>query len=173
MLTVKDTQRATVQVCFDGSVRKHFHGPKAQERFDNELLVLRYLEKSGCDFVPRVISADPEKLLLVTSNCGSRVDQLDPQRCKELFDELEHYGVRHDDPELRNVTYRQQDGRFCLIDFEFATVLDALKSTSKPETKPAVPRSPAKSLSISWSGCSDQGPTRGNNEDSFVGLAVH
>jgi serine/threonine protein phosphatase PrpC len=173
MLTVKDTQRATVQVCFDGSVRKHFHGPKAQERFDNELLVLRYLEKSGCDFVPRVISADPEKLLLVTSNCGSRVDQLDPQRCKELFDELEHYGVRHDDPELRNVTYRQQDGRFCLIDFEFATVLDALKSTSKPETKPAVPRLPAKSLSISWSGCSDKGPSRGNNEDSFVGLAIH
>jgi hypothetical protein len=29
-----------------------------------------------------------------------------------------------DDAELRNVTYRQTDGRFCLIDFEFATILD-------------------------------------------------
>jgi aminoglycoside phosphotransferase (APT) family kinase protein len=32
--------------------------------------------------------------------------------------------VRHDDAEMRNVTYRQADGRFCLIDFEFATILD-------------------------------------------------
>jgi len=24
---------------------------------------------------------------------------------------------------MRNVTYRQSDGRFCLIDFEFATIL--------------------------------------------------
>jgi hypothetical protein len=24
---------------------------------------------------------------------------------------------------MRNVTYRQSDGRFCLIDFEFATLL--------------------------------------------------
>ena len=173
MLTVKDTQRATVQVCFDGSVRKHFHGPKAQERFDNELHVLRHLEKTGCYFVPRVISADPEKLLLVTSNCGSRVDQLDPQRCKELFDELEHYGVRHDDPELRNVTYRQQDGRFYLIDFEFATVLDSIKSKTKPESKPLAPPSSVQTISLSWSGCSDKGPYRSNNEDAFVGLAIH
>ena len=167
MLTVKDTQRATVQVCFDGSVRKAFHGPKAKERFDNELLVLRHLEQEGCEFVPRVISADREKLLLVTTNCGSRVDQLDPKRCKELFAEMEQYGVQHDDPELRNVTYRQQDGRFCLIDFEFATIL---KKKGMPIST-AVPLPPPK-LSLTWSGYSDRGPSRTNNEDSFLGLAI-
>jgi len=31
--------------------------------------------------------------------------------------------VRHDDPDMRNVTYRAADGRFCVIDFEFATIL--------------------------------------------------
>jgi hypothetical protein len=31
--------------------------------------------------------------------------------------------VRHDDPEMRNVTYRFSDGRFCVIDFEFAELL--------------------------------------------------
>jgi hypothetical protein len=37
---------------------------------------------------------------------------------KQLFDDLEReYGVRHDDPFDRNVTYRASDGRFCLIDF--------------------------------------------------------
>jgi hypothetical protein len=48
---------------------------------------------------------------------------MDDNKLKELFAELERYGVRHDDPDLRNVTYRQSDGRFCLIDFEFATLL--------------------------------------------------
>jgi hypothetical protein len=47
---------------------------------------------------------------------------LDDARCRELFAELEPYGVRHDDADIRNVTYRQADGRFCLIDFEVATI---------------------------------------------------
>jgi tRNA A-37 threonylcarbamoyl transferase component Bud32 len=45
-----------------------------------------------------------------------------------LFAELEKFGIRHDDPDMRNVTYRQSDGRFCLIDFEFATILPVAKS---------------------------------------------
>ena len=59
----------------------------------------------------------------MTTNCGSRVERIDEARIKELFEELEEFGVRHDDPDIRNVTYRQSDGRFCLIDFEFATIL--------------------------------------------------
>jgi serine/threonine protein phosphatase PrpC len=170
MLTVKDTQRATVQIAFDGSVRKAFHGPKAAERFTNEVRVLRHLEKAGCGFVPRVISDDPEKLVLVTTNCGSRVDRLDPERCKELFAELEEYGVRHDDAEMRNVTYRQQDGRFCLIDFEFATLLGE-KSESLNDLH-IHERIPTASLILSWSGSSDKGPVRPNNEDAFLGLVI-
>jgi serine/threonine protein phosphatase PrpC len=169
MITVKDTQRATVQVGFDGSVRKAFHGPKAEERFTNEVRILRHLEKAGCGFVPRVISADPEKLVLVTTNCGSRVDQLDPERCKELFAELEEYGVRHDDPEMRNVTYRQQDGRFCLIDFEFATLLGEVSGDKESQgDKDHLPAS----LPLTWSGSSDKGPVRPNNEDAFLGLVI-
>lgn len=169
MITVKDTQRATVQVCFDGSVRKAFHGPKATERFANEVKVLRYLENAGCDFVPRIIDANPEKLILVTTNCGSRVDQLDPTRCKELFSDLETYGVRHDDAEMRNVTYRQQDGRFCLIDFEFATILKDAKGKAEKalRTPPAFP-----TLRLTWSGSSETGPLRQNNEDAFLGLSI-
>ena len=43
---------------------------------------------------------------------------------RELFAELETYGVRHEDRDLRNITYRNSDGRFCIIDFEFATLLE-------------------------------------------------
>lgn len=125
MNQVKDTLRATVRIGFDGKVHKQFRGPKAKERFENEVKVLQYLEKRSCPFVPRLLESDPESLRLVTTNCGLRVDHLDEERRKELFDELEEFGVRHDDPEMRNVTYRQSDGRFCLIDFEFSTILDS------------------------------------------------
>ena len=123
MQAVKDTLRATVHVTFDGRVIKQFRGLKAEERFATEVKVLHYLEKKACFFVPRLLESDETTLKIVTTNCGSRVEHLDEERLKELFEELEKYGVRHDDPDKRNVTYRQKDGRFCLIDFEFATIL--------------------------------------------------
>jgi hypothetical protein len=96
----------------------------ALERFTNEVRVLRYLEDRKCPFVPRLLESDSEQLKIITSSCGARVEHMDSERLIELFKELEGFGVRHDDAELRNVTYRQTDGRFCLIDFEFATILD-------------------------------------------------
>src|ERR1700677_130343 len=120
---VKDTLRALVRLSYDGRVYKTFRGPGAQQRFDNEVRVLRHLEQRGCNFVPRLLESDPEQLRIVTTNCGSRVDHLDAERLREIYAELLPYGVRHDDAEMRNVTYRQSDGRFCLIDFEFATIL--------------------------------------------------
>ncbi|HEY5742828.1 MAG TPA: hypothetical protein VIS99_09830 [Terrimicrobiaceae bacterium] len=123
MNEVKDTLRAKVRIGYDGRVHKSFRGPKAEERFANEVRVLRLLESRGCAFVPRLLEADTELLKIITTNCGSHVQYLDEERTKELFAELEAYGVRHDDPEMRNVTYRQSDGRFCLIDFEFSTIL--------------------------------------------------
>jgi len=123
MLKVKDTLRATVNLTFDGRVVKVYHGPDARARFENETKVLRYLETRGCSFVPRLLEADSEKLRIITTNCGTRVERIDEARVKELFAELEKFGVRHDDADPRNITYRMSDGRFCLIDFEFATIL--------------------------------------------------
>ena len=124
MNLAKDTLRATVRLGYDGRVHKQFRGPKAEERFATEVKVLKHLEERRCPLVPRLLEADPANLKIVTTNCGSRVEHLDDDRCRELFDELLAFGVRHDDPEMRNVTYRQSDGRFCLIDFEFATLLN-------------------------------------------------
>jgi hypothetical protein len=123
MLKVKDTLRATVHLSFDGRVFKVYHGPKAQARFDNEVRVLKHLEARKCPFVPRLLEADRKQLRIITTNCGGRVERLDEKRTQEIFAELEKFGVRHDDPDIRNVTYRFADGRFCLIDFEFASIL--------------------------------------------------
>ncbi len=123
MISLKDTLRSLVRVGYDGKVFKTFRGPQASERFSNEVLVLRHLEKYHCPFVPRLLHSDSEQLLIVTTNCGQRVEFIDPKRAAEVFDELKVYGVRHDDAEPRNITYRIADGRFCVIDFEFATIL--------------------------------------------------
>ena len=138
MQEAKNTARATVRLGYDGRVHKTFRGHMAQERFEHETRVLRYLEKAGCNFVPRVLESDPETLTLVTTNCGKIVERITPDKLQQLFCELEQYGVRHEDPYQRNVTYRASDGRFCLIDFEFATILES------PELgPPPPPRDPA------------------------------
>jgi len=179
MEQAKNTARAMVKIGYDGTVHKYFRHQNAQQRFENELRVLQYLEERGCPFVPRVLSYDPDKLELVTTNCGARVDQLDDEKLKALFAELETYGVRHDDPYLRNVTYRSRDGRFCLIDFEFATILDAFAQAPPPPEPSTVPvnldefmETPVLS-SLRWSGFRDVGRFRKNNEDEFLGVAFN
>lgn len=137
---MKDTARASVRIGYDGRVHKVFRGHLAKERFENEVRVLRYLEERGCDFVPRVLEAEPETLRLVTTNCGARVEHMSETRMKEVYAELEQYGVRHEDAFLRNITYRATDGRFCVIDFEFATLLDE-EPSEPPAAASALPPS--------------------------------
>lgn len=164
----KDTARALVKIGYDGTVHKFFRNKDANERFENELRVLKYLEARGCDFVPRVLDFNREKLELVTSNAGARVEQISDEKLKSIFAELETFGVRHDDPFLRNITYRATDGRFCVIDFEFATILDDDASNAGA----LAPRLPGHtSAHLSWSGWSDRGKVRPNNEDEFLAVA--
>jgi len=175
----KDTARALVKIGYDGSVHKFFRHKNAQERFENELRVLQYLESRGCDFVPRVLGYDTEHLELVTTNCGGRVDRMDDEKLKSLFDQLETFGVRHDDPFLRNVTYNPKTGHFCLIDFEFATILNAPADTPPPPPKLEGPINadefvePERLKTIKWSGHGDVGKIRKNNEDEFMGVAFN
>jgi len=159
MQEVKNTQRALVRIGYDGSVHKTFRGPQAYARFENEVRVLRYLETRGCDFVPRLLAVDEADLKITTTNCGSRVERVNDERLHELFAELETFGVRHDDPEIRNVTYRRTDGRFCLIDFEFATLLEDTTGVGS-----APPRL------LQWSALTHRGHVRPNNEDTFLAL---
>jgi len=128
MEEMKDTLRASVHLGYDRRVHKIFRGPRAEERFANEVRVLRHLEKVKCPFVPTLLEVDPEKLKIITTSCGTRVDVLSEEKRASIFAELERFGVRHDDPDKRNVTYRMTDGRFCVIDFEFAEILPGFDS---------------------------------------------
>jgi serine/threonine protein phosphatase PrpC len=175
MREAKNTQRALVRIGFDGRVHKTFRGPKAESRFENEVRVLKYLEQRGCPFVPRLLASDAEKLEIVTSNCGSIVASVSEEKAAEVFAELEQYGVRHEDPFPRNITYRAQDGRFCAIDFEFASILEELPedaSHSDGDTSDS-PRDLPDSFDVGWSGQTDCGKFRPNNEDAFLALRIN
>ena len=128
MRNLKDGLRSLVRIDFYGNVHKYFRGTDREKRFANEVLIIQALEERGCPNVPKFIEADEEEFHLVTSNCGSPVPNLSKQKSDALFQELEeNYGVRHDDPEPRNITYDEKAGRFCVIDFELSTLLDPPK----------------------------------------------
>ncbi len=179
MHEAKNTARALVRIGYDGRVHKFFRAANALERFDNEIRVLQYLERRGCEFVPRVIGYDRETLELITTNCGARVEQMGEEKMKSLYNELEHdYGVRHEDAFLRNITYRASDGRFCIIDFEFATILepDAEAGTGGLEARAMVgsgSESESSSMKLRWSGTTDRGRFRPNNEDQLLCIAFN
>ena len=137
MREVKDTQRSTVRLGYDGKVHKTFRGPQAEQRFENEVKMLQYLEAKACPFVPKLISSDAGSLYMVTSNCGARAeDSISENRTQELFQELEKdFGVRHHDPFARNITYDARKGRFCIIDFEYAIILETGEGLKQPEAR--------------------------------------
>ena len=125
MHEVKDTQRAKVRIGYDGRVHKTYRGPMAKERFENEVRVLKYLEEKGCDYVPKLLEIDEEILMIVTTNCGARADRVTDAKATMLYADLEKdFGVKHDDPFARNITYSAQLGRFCIIDFEFSVITE-------------------------------------------------
>ena len=83
----KNTRRSTVYIGFDGRVHKVFRGHEAEERFNNEVKVLKYLETRGCDFVPRLLDYDPDSLKIITSNAGKKVEVLSDEKIDEIYSE--------------------------------------------------------------------------------------
>ena len=124
MRNLKDGIRSLVKIDFYGHVHKYFRGTDKEERFANEIRILQALEKRGCNFVPHYLESEESELHLVTTNCGSPVPNISQKKTASLFAKLEEkFGVRHDDPFSRNITYDDKAGQFCIIDFELATLL--------------------------------------------------
>lgn len=136
MKQVKDTKRAKVQIGFDGKVYKQYMGPMAKERFSNEVRVLQYLEENHCHYVPRLISYNEEELSIITTNCGMIVEKISKEKASSLFKKLaDEFGVRHEDPFQRNITYNMHKGEFCIIDFEFSTILKTGEGLTIPSNE--------------------------------------
>ncbi|NNE91221.1 MAG: SpoIIE family protein phosphatase [Verrucomicrobiales bacterium] len=157
MKIAKDGLRSIVRVGYDGRVYKTFRGTDSDKRFANEVQVLKVLEERGCDFVPRLLEYDEDELTIVTTNCGTPVEKISEGKQEQIFAELrDEYGVEHDDPFARNITYEQRMGRFCVIDFELATILDDPGEGSEV------------TFEIEWCGLSKGGKRKmGRNEDAL------
>jgi serine/threonine protein phosphatase PrpC len=158
MKIAKDGIRSIVRVGYDGRVYKTFRGTDSDKRFANEVRVLQVLEERGCDYVPRLLDSDAASLTIVTTNCGAVVQNLSEEKTKSIFDELERqFGVIHDDPYARNITYHAGRGRFCVIDFELATVIER-------ETD----QGGGIQLEVEWAGLTRDGNRKPGNDDAFA-----
>lgn len=160
MKIAKDGIRSIVKVGYDGRVHKTFRGTDKEARFANEVRVLKALEARGCDYVPRLLDADPETLTMVTTNCGTPAENtISEAKAEALFEELEkEYGVMHDDPFPRNITYNSRMGRFCIIDFELAEVREDPKHRCEESEPHRV---------LAWSGMTRCGSRKIENQDAL------
>ena len=164
MKNLKDGIRSHVRLDFKGHVHKVFRGHDKEKRCRNEAHILKALEERGCPYVPRLLEYNEGENTIVTTNCGCPAPEISRTKSDALFADLEReYGVRHEDPEPRNVTYCPRMGRFCLIDFELAELL--------PE-----PRHPAhqqgRVWKVTWSSLSEGGVMRASNDDAYLALEV-
>ncbi|MAS91905.1 MAG: hypothetical protein CMO55_01815 [Verrucomicrobiales bacterium] len=160
MRIAKDGIRSIVKVGYDGRVYKTFRGTGREERYANEVRVLKVLEARGCTFVPRLLDEDPEDLTIVTTNCGAPAEKtISEEKSKQLFQRLEdEYGVVHDDQFPRNITYNARVGQFCVIDFELSEVKDAPGECSKEEEA---------HRKLEWCGLTREGRRRFGNQDAL------
>ena len=125
MRDLKDGIRAHVRLDGLNRVHKRFRGTDADKRYATEVMVLKVLGERGCEYVPKLLEEHPEELYFVSTSVGKPADTISKERSDQLFAELERdYGVKHLDPEPRNITYDMHKGRFCIIDFELAEVLE-------------------------------------------------
>lgn len=164
MKELKDGIRSHVRIDFKGHVHKKFRGHEKEKRCENEARILKALEERGCPYVPKLLEYSEEEHTIVTTNCGQPAPEISRAKSDALFAELERvYGIRHDDPEPRNVTYSPALGRFCLIDFELAELLPLPGESS--EATSAV-------WKVTWSSLSEGGMRRDANDDAYLALEV-
>lgn len=160
MKIAKDGIRSIVKIGYDGRVHKTFRGTDNDKRFQNEVRVLKSLEARGCDFVPRLLESDPETLTIITTNCGAPAEaSISEGKAAELFEILEkEYGVVHDDPFPRNITYNARQGHFCIIDFELAQIKEDPKHRCDEEEA---------HRTLQWCGLTVDGLRRAGNQDAL------
>ena len=125
MRDLKNGIRSLVRIDFYGHVHKYFRGTDKEPRCANEVKILKVLAKRKCPNVPILLDYNLEECFIKTTNCGSPANNISRAKADSLFNQLkENFGVIHDDPEPRNITYSDRLGEFCIIDFELATLVD-------------------------------------------------
>lgn len=120
----------------DGVVKKVYDpNDKIQwGRFEHEHMILEYLTRSECDFVPRLLYADEKNATLYMTNCGTcptvRTPELDQEIDRLMHLLEEKYGlVRSENIGRKRYRYSgslnnsgrnnvtQRDGKTYIIDF--------------------------------------------------------
>lgn len=120
----------------NGVVKKVYNpsNPAHVARFQHEYMILEYLKRCQCDFVPQLLYADEKNTTLYMTNCGTTPTTMTPaleQEVDQLLHTLESkyrlvltdnvgkakytYPGSFDNPRTNNIT--QRHGKTFIIDF--------------------------------------------------------
>lgn len=105
--------------------------PSAHNAFVNELFVYLFAKEKKIPFIPKLISYDLEKRILIIKNVGeSLYEYCKKNNCdytdfypkiKKIYEKLIDYGLYHNDMRWKNILYDSKTKKFYLIDFEYTS----------------------------------------------------
>ena len=101
IIVLKDIDRCLVKHDrTNNTIVKNFRGHDKEERFENEITILKYLESKGCECVPKLLDSDPETLTTITTYVGEKVFEINEVDHRVLHNRVEAFGVSHNDRKL-------------------------------------------------------------------------
>lgn len=112
------------------TITKKFKKRKdGKKHFMNELYVYLLAKQKNIKFIPKLISFDISKQIIVTENVGKSLDFIPEENWQErekhlpgiskIYKGLEKYGLYHNDLRYKNIVWDKKNNKYYLIDFDF------------------------------------------------------
>ena len=125
MRNLKDGIRSLVKIDFYGNVHKYFRGTDKEKRFTNEIRILKASNNVAVNMCPATSNPTRVSSTLLPATVALQLQISQRKKPRKSFviskkNMVSATMIRFP----RNITYDPNEGRFCVIDFELATLLD-------------------------------------------------
>ena len=112
------------------TITKRFKKKKeGKKHFMNELYVYLLAKQKNIKCIPKLLSFDISKQIIVTENVGRSLDYIPEENWQErekhlpgiskIYKVLEKYKLYHNDLRYKNIVWNKKKNKYYLIDFDF------------------------------------------------------
>jgi len=112
------------------TITKKFKKKKdGKKHFMNELYVYLLAKQKNIKCIPKLVSFDISKQIIVTENVGRSLDYIPEEDWQErekhlpgiskIYKVLEKYKLYHNDIRYKNIVWNKKNNKYYLIDFDF------------------------------------------------------
>jgi len=112
------------------TITKKFKKKKdGKKHFMNELYVYLLAKQKNIKCIPKLVSFDISKQIIVTENVGRSLDYIPEEDWQErekhlpgiskIYKVLEKYKLYHNDIRYKNIVWNKKTNKYYLIDFDF------------------------------------------------------